>query len=133
MNKQKYLERAAHIQIDIDSLQQVVNELESALDGIQAVTFTEKFKGSNIPDDTVLVNKICRIMELKERISKKIDLQFKVIESIEKMKDPEEKALLRMKYLSGMTWEQISDKMGYSIRQIYNIKDRAIRNFEIMQ
>lgn len=62
---------------------------------------------------------------------KLIKTHINIVDKIELMSDPTEKNLLRLKYIHGMTWEEISDEIGYSYRQIHNIHKRALQNFNI--
>jgi DNA-directed RNA polymerase specialized sigma subunit len=49
-------------------------------------------------------------------------------DKIESLEDEQEKRILKYRYIRGYRWEEIADKMGYSIRQIFNIHSKSIRN-----
>jgi DNA-directed RNA polymerase specialized sigma subunit len=40
-----------------------------------------------------------------------------------------EKNILLLKYISGYTWEEISEMTNYSLRQVYNIHNHALKHF----
>ncbi len=51
-------------------------------------------------------------------------------DKIEALEDEQEKRLLKYRYLRGWRWEAIADKMGYSLRQTFNIHSKALQNIE---
>lgn len=48
---------------------------------------------------------------------------------IDKIEDVVERALLRYRYFLGLTWEEIAEKLGYSIAQVYRLHIKACKNF----
>lgn len=51
-------------------------------------------------------------------------------DKIEALEDEQEKRLLKYRYLRGWRWEAIADKMGYSLRQTFNIHSKALQKIE---
>lgn len=51
-------------------------------------------------------------------------------DKIEALEEEQEKRLLKYRYLRGWRWEAIADKMGYSLRQTFNIHKKALQNIE---
>lgn len=49
-------------------------------------------------------------------------------DKIEALEDEQEKRLLKYRYIRGYRWEVIAEKMGYSIRQVFNIHNKALHN-----
>lgn len=70
--------------------------------------------------------------ELKQRIIyyryQKVKICSELYDKIETLEDEQEKRLLKYRYIRGYRWEFIADKMGYSIRQIFNIHNKALNN-----
>ena len=130
MNSKEYLRRAYKIQLDIDTLQEAINKMRSSLDGLQAIRFTEKVQGGKLNDDTNLINKLAKIIELEDKIKKKIELQIEIVDTIEKLQDVNEKAVLRLKYICCFTWEEIAERMGYSVRNVHLIHKKALKSFQ---
>lgn len=59
-------------------------------------------------------------------------LAYKVIsEQIEKLSCEKEKDVLFYRYIKGLEWEKIAEKMGYSERHIYKYHGKALAHFEI--
>ena len=50
---------------------------------------------------------------------------------IEAMDNEDEKDLLTHKYIEGMDWAEIAEKMNISERNVYRIHNRAIKHFKI--
>jgi len=94
-----------------------------------AMLQSEKNKAYYSDADRLLIKEW--IMREKEMCDKLIKTHINIVDKIELMSDPTEKNLLRLKYIHGMTWEEVSDEIGYSYRQIHNIHKRALQNFNI--
>ena len=62
-------------------------------------------------------------------IDKKNSLCNQILSEIEQMKNETEKNLLLLKYVQGYTWEEVCEKMNYSLRQIYNLHRQALQHF----
>ena len=62
-------------------------------------------------------------MEEKNRICKMIE------KNVSRMDSELEKNILLLKYISGYTWEEISEITNYSLRQVYNIHNHALNHF----
>lgn len=71
------------------------------------------------------------LIELKDQMEKRIKIRREITEKIEAMQDETEKTVLRLRYIHWMQWEQIADRMGYSIRNITKIHGKALAHFEI--
>ncbi len=62
-------------------------------------------------------------MEEKNQICKMIE------KNVSRMDSELEKNILLLKYISGYTWEEISEITNYSLRQVYNIHNHALKHF----
>ncbi len=47
--------------------------------------------------------------------------------------DPELQSLLEQRYLNFRTWEQIAVDMGYNVRHVYRMHDKALKKVRIPQ
>lgn len=72
--------------------------------------------------------------DLKQKIIyyryQKIKNCVNLYDKIEELENEQEKRLLKYRYLRGWRWEDIADKMGYSIRQVFNIHKKALKMIE---
>lgn len=71
------------------------------------------------------------LIELKEQREKRIKIRREITEKIEAMQDETEKTVLRLRYIHWLKWEQIAERMGYSLRNITKIHGKALAHFEI--
>ena len=67
--------------------------------------------------------------EIDKLIDQYIDYKKEVVSMLEKLSDVEYGVLHRY-YIRYMTWEQVAEDMGYSIRQIMRIKKKSLKNLE---
>lgn len=56
----------------------------------------------------------------------KVKICSELYDKVETLEDEQEKRLLKYRYIRGYRWEVIADKMGYSVRQVFNIHNKAI-------
>lgn len=52
---------------------------------------------------------------------------------IKEVDDPELQSLLEQRYLNFRTWEQIAVDMGYNVRHLYRMHDKALKKVRIPQ
>lgn len=71
-----------------------------------------------------------RMLELEQMISEQIAelvrLRKEIAGVIQAVNNPECEALLEMRYLSLMSWEQISDVLGYHSKYVFDVHRRAL-------
>lgn len=70
------------------------------------------------------------LTELKDQMELRIRIQREITRKIETMQDETEKTVLRLRYIHWLRWEQIAERMGYSLRNITKIHGKAIAHFE---
>lgn len=71
------------------------------------------------------------LVELKDQMEKRIRIRREITRKIESMQDETEKTVLRLRYIHWLKWEQIAERMGYSLRNITKIHGKALAHFEI--
>ena len=75
---------------------------------------------------------VAALNELKQKVIyyryQKVKSCSVLYDKIEALEDEQEKRILKYRYIRGYRWEEIADKMGYSIRQIFNIHSKSIHN-----
>lgn len=71
------------------------------------------------------------LADLKEQMEKRISIRREITQKIEQMQDETEKTVLRLRYIHWLRWEQIAERMGYSLRNITKIHGKALAHFEI--
>lgn len=71
------------------------------------------------------------IEDLKEERLEKIKIYREIEMRIRCMKDKDEQEVLRMRYIKGMKWEDIAEKMNYSYSGTLKLHGRALTDIEI--
>lgn len=132
MTKKEYLKKGYRINLEIETKKEVLEELKSNLDGLQAIKLAEKVQGGPIKDDSGIVNKMNKIIEMEKDLNELCNFQIKLSQTIDKMENTNERAVLRLRYILNQTWEEIAEKMGYSLMNIHRVHKKALKNFELI-
>ncbi|NCD04457.1 MAG: hypothetical protein EOM00_16045 [Clostridia bacterium] len=113
---------------NIQEMEDELAELET-----QATHITSSLK-EDVVDYTSCKDKmsgqVARIIELQDTINEQLARMYALQKSIrEKIANmPErEKRLLTLKYIEGMTWEEVAVGMDYSWQHIHRLHSRALR------
>lgn len=81
--------------------------------------------GVSNPVERVVTKHLTLMDRYKEQIAKMVEEQTAIEELIETL-DPTERCLARFRYIDGLTWENICDKICYSWRQTHRIHGRML-------
>ncbi|MDK2966250.1 MULTISPECIES: sigma-70 family RNA polymerase sigma factor [Lacrimispora] len=65
----------------------------------------------------------------KKQMEDKNQICRTIVKNVDRMDCEIEKNILLLKYISGYTWEEISEITNYSLRQVYNIHNHALNHF----
>ena len=71
------------------------------------------------------------IKELIEERYLRIKTYQEIAKRIKKLKSENEKDVLFYRYISGLDWWEIAEKMKFSERQIYRLHGKALAHFEL--
>lgn len=71
------------------------------------------------------------IRELQQERYFRIKSYQQIVNQIKKMKNENEKDVLFYRYIRGLDWWEIAEKMRYGERHIYKIHGKALINFKI--
>ena len=129
MKKKEYLRQGYKINLEIETKKEVLEELKSNLDGLQALQNSEKLQGGPIKDDSGIVNKMNKIIEMEKDLNELCNFQIELSQMIDTIENTNERVVLRLRYILNQSWEEIAEKMGYTLRQIHRIHGNAIKNF----
>lgn len=130
MNKKLYLKKGYKIRLEIDSKKAVLDDMRATLDGLKAIRISEKVQGGPLPSDESLINRLNKIAEEERELEVLYDSMEKLSHIIDEVEDVMERALLRYRYITCLTWEQIAEKMGFCLAQVHRIHSRALKNFD---
>ena len=92
----------------------------------------EKISGSGFME---VKSDMERIEELKVRISNDIsrheEILFRIDSALDMVKDHKDYSIINMKYLNNMSYEDISEKLGVSLKTVYGMRNRILEALEI--
>ena len=78
---------------------------------------------------------IAKIVDLQNEINadidRLVDLKQDIVTAIKAVANLEYQTLLEKRYLRFKTWEQISVEMGYTVRTVYRMHDKALKKVQI--
>ncbi|BBA52017.1 DUF1492 domain-containing protein [Fusobacterium ulcerans] len=135
MTKKEYLRQGFKLKREIEHDKKILEELKSNLDGLQALQNSEKVQGGPVKDDSGIVNRMNKVIELENKIKNKLyklnDFQQKLLSELEKIENIDEKILMESRYILNLKWENIADKIGYSLSQTYRIHGKILENFKM--
>lgn len=117
----------------LNSLNNQKAELEEKIKSVKAILYSDMPKGSAKKTD--LSDYMVKLERMDERIDDKIkninDGFLNIEEAISGLGDGDESEIIRMRYIEGKKWEEISKKTEYTTRQVHNIHGKALKNIEI--
>ncbi len=121
--------------------QKAVRREQDILDEIQRLRADKMFpsvcndgmpRGSSQTDLSDYIAEIdAAIEDLKEERLEKIKIYREIEMRIRCMKDEDEQEVLRMRYIKGMKWEDIAEKINYSYSGTLKLHGRALTDIEI--
>ena len=92
----------------------------------------EKISGTGFME---VKSDIERIEELKVRISNDIsrheEILFRIDSALDMVKNHKDYSIIDMKYLNNMSYEDISEKLGVSLKTVYGMRNRILGALEI--
>ena len=122
-NAKEYLSRAVNMGIDIGLLNDSINRLERAVARLSGTDSSLMHKEAVTGDAALIALKdrmIGQLIELSE-------VYDEISSAIMKVEDPFYRKILMLRYLDGMVWDEIADKVGYSSRNIYRKHAEALK------
>lgn len=128
MNAKQWLMRARNIDREIDELLTERTEVIARLTSITQKLTGETVQSSKDP------HKFDRIVELEFEIDRQIDdlvaVKAEIENGISKLNDGRYREILRLRYISGKTFEEIAVNIGYSYKQTCRLHGRALLKME---
>lgn len=130
MNKARnYLEQAYRIDQRINSkIEQVASLHSLAMKANSTLTDMPGSPNRNIHKMEDIIVKIVDLEnEINHDIDVLVDLKTEITQVIKQVEDLELQTLLEQRYLNFRTWEQIAVDMGYNVRHLYRMHDKALK------
>lgn len=132
MTAKEYLSQAryldARINTKIKQLEALNTLATSATSVLTGMPHSPNKATSKMAD---IVDKIVDLQaEINRDIDALVDLKGEMRSKLEMLPAEDYKAILEMRYLCFMSWEQIASNLGLSVPYTYKLHDRALKGFE---
>ena len=131
MTVKEYLRQAYRLDHRIDSDISEMERLREMACSIGAPGFEEHYD-PNHPTEAPFIRALEKVWKLEEKINAEIDrlvdLKAQMRGVIEAVSDPDERMVLRYRYIHNMTWEKIGDVLHADRTTVYRWHNTAIRH-----
>ena len=131
MTVKEYLRQAYRLDHRIDSDIAEMERLREMACSIGAPGFEEHYD-PNHPTEAPFIRALEKVWKLEEKINAEIDrlvdLKAQMRGVIEAVSDPDERMVLRYRYIHNMTWEKIGDALHADRTTVYRWHNTAIRH-----
>jgi RNA polymerase sigma factor (sigma-70 family) len=84
--------------------------------------------GQPITMETLVAEKI----ELQDRINAKCAQRRAILESIERMPSERDRRILKLRFVDGMTHEEVAERINYSVMQTRRYYEVALTRFDML-
>lgn len=132
-----YLERVRRMGADCAGLRRLVEDARANLGAVRGLDYSRGGGGSQTAGDDAIVNEIAAVQESVQtyvtRLAEYEDERHRAAMTVDRMPDPTEARVIRLRYLLGWKWENICVEVGYSYDGIMKLRRRALVSFyEVM-
>jgi len=121
--KKTYLQSYQALSFSIKTLEVLINRMKEEQRQTMSVLAAQSGTGQSDAEMTDVFT--C----LRKQLAEKNLICSAIVKKVEFMDCEIEKNILLLKYISGYTWEEISEITNYSLRQVYNIHNLALKHF----
>lgn len=134
MTSKEFLRQAYRLDQRIESDLRELDDLRRMSTSISSVDYSADRVQASPRNEAPFVRALAQIEEMSNKINREIDrlvdLKAEIRNVIDAVEDPDEKMLLRYRYINFDTWEHISDALGQSIRWTHILHARALESVE---
>ena len=131
--KKEYLNSYRNVRKRIINLKEQLESLREVEQSAKVQRLSDMPKGGSGQQD--LSDLMVQIEELRGKISDKImeanRIRANIENTIASVQDADEARVLYLRYIEQKRWNEISEKMKYSYRQIHRIHGRALKKIKM--
>ena len=118
--------------LEIRSIEDSILELQTVLENVSSKPITDEQTNHN----AFIVDKqsdlVLKKLELEDKLmiarANLIESHEQIEGAIEKLNEPIERTVLRMRYINDMKWEEICVHIDYEWAQMHRIHNKALKN-----
>lgn len=124
-----YLKSYRWIEAEIMDDEERLARLDARLYTPGAVKISDMPRGGQpITMESLVAEKI----ELQERINVKNARRRAILESIERMSSERDRRILKLRFVDGMTHEDVAERINYSVMQARRYCEAALERFDML-
>ncbi len=131
MTAKEYLLQYRVVQREIEDLDYRMAQLRLKYAAPSAINYSDMPKAHNTEHD--LSDYVAKMDEMTDYMISKYTrlrgVEVDIYLRLDRMENQDERELLRYRYIDGLTWVQIADRLHTVERNVYFIHGRALRNF----
>lgn len=131
MTAKEYLLQYRVVQREIEDLDYRMAQLRLKYAAPSAINYSDMPKAHNSNHD--LSDYVAKMDEMTDYMISKYTrlrgVEVDIYLRLDRMENQDERELLRYRYIDGLTWVQIADRLHTVERNVYFIHGRALRNF----
>lgn len=132
MTKQE-LQQYGAIKREVEQIDEELARLKSSIMSARGQIITDMPRASS-PEGDSLSKGVIKMVELEhlyqDMRAALCDKQIEIERAL-KVLNPTERRLMRYRYIDGMTWEKIADKMHYSFREVFYKHKSALKKIAV--
>jgi DNA-directed RNA polymerase specialized sigma subunit len=131
----EYLQRAYRKQEFIASDMRELERLRALSTSVAAIDYGREKVSSSVKTSSNVEDIVMKICKYEDKIKREMDeliaVQTEIRDTIMQVKHTNERLVLKLRYIDFMDWNDISEEMGYSYRQVTRLHGEALRNLKI--
>jgi len=135
MTPKQYLRQAYRLNELINSDLEELAQLKALSTSISSPNLSGMPPSGTKSTEPSFVKCINKIVDLEKIINDEIDrfveLKKEIREVINNVPDPDERLVLRLRYIEFLKWEAVASSMGLSLKQVHRIHASALMNVKI--
>lgn len=132
MTAKEYLSQLINLERLIEAKRLECERLDTMSKKVSSTLSDCKVDTSNDNDKTAVI--IIQVIELKKDIREQmkvyLELQVKISKEIDAIEDMRYRCLLIMRYITGLKFGEISEKMNYGTRWVLILHREALKEFD---
>lgn len=133
--KKAYLRKAYRLDRIIKSHAAELHVLRTALTSIGGAGGDGMPHQTRYDGTTGEINAIAKAIDLEAKLNAELRETVarwqEIHDTVERLRNLDEKLVIRMRYIEGMNWDEIAGELHFSRTRIFAIHDSAIDNLEI--
>lgn len=136
MTAKEYLGQAYRLNELVNSHLAEIDELRSLSCSLSGSNFGERVDHTRSTDPP-FVSCIAKILDMEKELGIEIDrliaLKGEINSAIKSLDSPDERMLLRYRYVNNYSWSKIGILMNVSNRTVHRIHSSALKNFSVQK